>query len=105
MHVVDLAEGHVAALEKLDQVDGSRAWNLGTGVGTSVTQMIAAFESSTGRPIPYSVVPRREGDLPQSWADTTRAETELGWKAARGLAEMARDGWRWQSQNPNGFVG
>ncbi|GAA4485822.1 UDP-glucose 4-epimerase GalE [Microbacterium panaciterrae] len=105
IHVMDLAEGHVAALEQLPEVDGSRAWNLGTGSGTSVKQLIAAFAEASGRPIPSRVVPRRAGDLPRSWADTTRASVELGWKATRGIAEMARDGWRWQLQNPNGFAG
>ncbi|WP_353114332.1 UDP-glucose 4-epimerase GalE [Microbacterium sp.] len=103
IHVVDLAEGHVAALEKLATTEGARAWNLGTGTPTSVLQMIAAFEEASGRPIPYSVGPRRAGDLPQSWADTGRAEAELGWKATRDIADMARDGWRWQEQNPRGF--
>ncbi|MGB4136595.1 MAG: UDP-glucose 4-epimerase GalE [Microbacterium sp.] len=104
IHVVDLAEGHVAALEKLADVDGARAWNLGTGTPTSVLQLIAAFEDATGKPIPYTIAPRRAGDLPQSWADTTRAAEELGWTATRGIAEMAADGWRWQSQNPRGFA-
>ncbi|MGO4680947.1 UDP-glucose 4-epimerase GalE [Microbacterium sp. 2MCAF23] len=104
IHVVDLAQGHVAALERLAEVDGARAWNLGTGHGTSVKQLIAAFESAAGRTIPSVVVPRRDGDLPRSWADTTRAEAELGWKATRDIADMARDGWRWQQRNPNGFA-
>jgi UDP-glucose 4-epimerase len=104
IHVVDLAEGHVAALEKLSTVAGARAWNLGTGAGTSVKQMIAAFEAASGSPIPAVVRPRRAGDLPRSWADTSRAETELGWTASRGIDEMARDGWRWQSLNPRGFA-
>ncbi|MGN8026947.1 UDP-glucose 4-epimerase GalE [Microbacterium sp. 22242] len=104
IHVADLAEGHVAALEKLSAVEGARAWNLGTGAGTSVRQMIAAFEAASGHPIPAIVRPRREGDLPRSWADTTRAASELGWTASRSIADMARDGWRWQSQNPNGFA-
>lgn len=103
IHVVDLAEGHVAALEKLTTVTGAHAWNLGTGTPTSVLQMIRAFEEASGRPIPYTVTPRRAGDLPQSWADTTRARNELGWTATRDVDAMARDGWRWQSQNPHGF--
>ena len=103
IHVVDLAEGHVAALEKLESVDGSRAWNLGTGRATSVLQIIDAFEKASGQPIPYTVAPRRAGDLPQSWADTSRAAEELGWTASRNIEDMARDGWRWQQQNPRGF--
>ncbi|WP_298745130.1 UDP-glucose 4-epimerase GalE [uncultured Microbacterium sp.] len=104
IHVVDLAAGHVAALEKLADVTGARAWNLGTGRGTSVTQLLAAFEAATGRAIPAVVAPRRSGDVPRSWADTTRAEAELGWSPTRGVAEMARDAWRWQQQNPNGYA-
>lgn len=104
IHIVDLAEGHVAALEKLSEVDGARAWNLGTGASTSVKQLIAAFEAASGRQIAAVVAPRRPGDLPQSWADTTRANEELGWTATRDIATMARDGWRWQSRNPNGFA-
>jgi UDP-glucose 4-epimerase len=103
IHVVDLAEGHVAALEHLRTHDGIRAWNLGTGRATSVLELIAAFEKASGRPIPHRVLPRREGDLAQAWADTTRAEQELGWRAQRGIAEMAEDAWRWQSGNPQGY--
>ncbi|WP_336628954.1 MULTISPECIES: UDP-glucose 4-epimerase GalE [unclassified Microbacterium] len=103
IHVVDLAEGHVAALEHLRDHEGVRAWNLGTGRATSVLELIAAFEAASGRPIPSRVLPRRDGDLAQAWADTTRAAEELGWRASRGVAEMARDAWRWQSANPNGY--
>ena len=103
IHVVDLAEGHVAALEHLRTHEGVRAWNLGTGRATSVLELIAAFEKASGRPIPHRVLPRREGDLAQAWADTTRAEQELGWRARRGVAEMAEDAWRWQSGNPQGY--
>lgn len=103
IHVVDLAEGHVAALEHLRTHEGIRAWNLGTGRATSVLELIAAFENASGRPIPHRVLPRREGDLAQAWADTTRAEQELGWRARRGVAEMAEDAWRWQSGNPQGY--
>ncbi|GAB6857034.1 UDP-glucose 4-epimerase GalE [Microbacterium xylanilyticum] len=103
IHVVDLAEGHVAALEHLRTHDGVRAWNLGTGRATSVLELIAAFERASGRSIPHRVLPRREGDLAQAWADTTRAEKELGWRARRGIAEMAADTWRWQSANPRGY--
>ena len=103
IHVADLAEGHVAALEHLRTHEGVRAWNLGTGRATSVLELIGAFEKASGRPIPYRVLPRREGDLAQAWADTTRAEQELGWSARRGIAEMAEDAWRWQSRNPQGY--
>ncbi|MGN7861658.1 UDP-glucose 4-epimerase GalE [Microbacterium sp. 22303] len=103
IHVADLAEGHVAALEKIVSIEGARAWNLGTGQGTSVKQLIAAVESASGTRIPAVIAPRRAGDLPRSWADTSRAAAELGWRATRDIADMARDGWRWQSQNPRGF--
>ncbi|MGH3361817.1 MAG: UDP-glucose 4-epimerase GalE, partial [Nocardioides sp.] len=103
IHVLDLAEGHVAALEYLDTHEvRSRAWNLGTGTGTSVLEVIRAFEKASGVEIPYVVGPRRAGDLPAFWADATRAEEELGWVATRGIDEMCADLWRWQSQNPQG---
>lgn len=104
IHVVDLAEGHVAALDKLREPIGVRAWNLGTGRATSVFALIQAFEAACGKSIPYQVQPRRAGDLAQAWADTTRAETELGWRASRDIDAMARDAWRWQSQNPHGYA-
>lgn len=103
IHVVDLAAGHVAALEHLRTHEGVRAWNLGTGQGTSVLQLIAAFEKASGRPIPRRIQPRRGGDLAQTWADTTRAESELGWRAQRDIVDMAADTWRWQSANPQGY--
>ncbi len=104
IHVLDLAEGHVAALEYLAAHEvGSRAWNLGTGTGTSVLEVIRAFEKASGVEIPYIVGPRRAGDLPAFWADASRAEEELGWVATRGIDEMCADLWRWQSQNPQGF--
>ncbi|WP_068254501.1 UDP-glucose 4-epimerase GalE [Janibacter corallicola] len=107
LHVVDLAEGHVAALEYLsDHPDVvERAWNLGGGHGTSVLEMIAAFESASGRPIPHEVAPRRTGDLAAFWADASRAETELGWRAERSIEQMCADTWRWQSGNPQGYPG
>ena len=104
IHVVDLAAGHVAALEHLSSSDGgARAWNLGTGHGTSVFEVIAAFEKASGVKIPYTVGPRRPGDLPESYGDPARAEAELGWKATRSIDEMVTDLWRWQSHNPRGF--
>ncbi|MFN7989489.1 MAG: UDP-glucose 4-epimerase GalE [Thermoanaerobaculia bacterium] len=103
IHVVDLAAGHVKALGKLAEGPGTRVWNLGTGRGCSVLEVLRAFEKASGRTVPYRVVPRRAGDIAESWCDTTKAERELGWKAARGLDEMCADSWRWQERNPEGF--
>ncbi|MDR2257494.1 MAG: UDP-glucose 4-epimerase GalE [Arthrobacter sp.] len=103
IHVVDLAGGHVAALEALGDVRGSRAWNLGSGQGSSVLEVVRAFERAAGRPIPYVVAPRRDGDLPEFFADPTLARLELHWKTERGLDDMARDAWNWQSKNPFGY--
>ncbi len=105
IHVVDLAEGHVAALHHLrDHPDLSvRAWNLGTGQGTSVLEMVRAFERASGQTVPYEIGPRRPGDLATCYADPGRAEVELGWKAERGIDQMCADTWRWQSANPQGY--
>ncbi|GGM28295.1 UDP-glucose 4-epimerase GalE [Promicromonospora citrea] len=104
LHVTDLAAGHVAALEHLDDMaEPARAFNLGTGTGTSVLQLLKAFERAVGRELPYEVGPRRAGDLPAFWADPTRANTELGWHATRTIDDMCVDTWRWQSRNPDGF--
>jgi len=103
IHVDDLAEGHVAALGWVSEHTGVRAWNLGTGFPTSVLQLIRAFEDVTRTRIPYRIGPRRPGDLARAWADVSRAGSELGWHATRSVADMARDAWRWQSRNPNGF--
>jgi UDP-glucose 4-epimerase len=103
IHVVDLAQGHVRAVQKLAEGPGVRVWNLGTGQGYSVLDMARAFEQASGRPVPYRIAPRRAGDIAQCWADPARAERELGWKATRGLAEMCEDTWRWQAQNPEGY--
>jgi len=103
IHVVDLALGHVKAVEKLAAGAGVRVWNLGTGCGYSVLEMAKAFEQASGRAVPYKIAPRRAGDIAQCWADPARAERELGWKAQRGLDEMCEDAWRWQSMNPQGF--
>ena len=105
IHVVDLAQGHVKAVEKLLEEPGVKVWNLGTGQGYSVVDMAKAFEEASGRPVPYRFAPRRAGDIAQCWADPAKAERELGWKAQRGLAEMCEDAWRWQSMNPNGYEG
>lgn len=104
IHVEDLAAGHVAAMSWIAANSGVRTWNLGTGIPTSVLQLIRAFEEASQRPIPYRVGPRRAGDLPRAWADATRANRELGWFATRSVADMARDSWRWQAQNPSGFA-
>lgn len=103
IHVVDLAEGHLKALEALNARTGPHVWNLGTGQGYSVLEMIRAFEAASGKSIPYRTAPRRPGDIATCYADPTKAERELGWKARRGLDQMMQDAWRWQSMNPNGF--
>lgn len=109
IHVVDLAEGHVAAL-KLFGEDGKtncglRIYNLGTGVGYSVLDMVKAFGKAVGRPIPYEIVDRRPGDVPACYADCSKAKKELHWEAKKTLDDMCADSWRWQSQNPNGYEG
>jgi len=103
IHVVDLATGHVKALEKLTENPGVFICNLGTGHGSSVLDMIKAFEKATGISIPYEIAPRRPGDAAICYADPSRAENELGWNAERNLEDMCRDAWRWQSQNPEGY--
>jgi UDP-glucose 4-epimerase len=103
IHVVDLALGHLKALEKLSTNPGSVIYNLGTGRGYSVFEVLRAFETARGAPIPYQVEGRRPGDLPVSFADPTKAQHELGWKAERDLIEMCADTWQWQSKNPNGY--
>ena len=103
IHVVDLAKGHVCAIDKLRSGCGLKAWNLGVGNGTSVLQMVAAFEKAAGLTIPYELVDRRPGDIAECWADASLAEKELGWKTEKSLDEMMADTWRWQSSNPNGY--
>jgi UDP-glucose 4-epimerase len=104
IHVVDLARGHVAALQGLEKSGaGCRPYNLGTGCGYSVLQMIKAFEQASGRPVPYKIVARRPGDIASCYADANKAKQELGWEAEYGLERMMVDTWRWQSQNPNGY--
>ena len=104
LHVVDLAQGHLAALDALDGAgDGSRAFNLGTGTGTTVLEMIAAASEAVARPLPYEIVARRPGDAVEVYADPSLAQAELGWKASRSVAEMCRDHWLWQSTHPYGF--
>jgi UDP-glucose 4-epimerase len=104
IHVVDLAKGHIKALEKLEKNHiGVREYNLGTGNGYSVLQMIKAFSKACGREIPYKITDRRPGDIAECFARPDRAEKELGWKAEKSLDEMCADSWRWQSQNPEGY--
>jgi UDP-glucose 4-epimerase len=103
IHVVDLAIGHVKALEKVMNTTGIEAYNLGTGRGYSVLELVSAFEKVTGIKIPYKIVGRRPGDVAICYADPTKAKEELGWVATRGIEEMCRDAWRWQSNNPNGY--
>ncbi len=104
IHVVDLAIGHLKALEKLDNSDsGVFIYNLGTGKGSSVLEMIKAFEVASGKPVPYKIQDRRPGDIAECYANPAKAEQELGWKAERGIKEMCEDGWRWQSNNPSGY--
>jgi UDP-glucose 4-epimerase len=103
IHVMDLAAGHERALERLRTHGGVLTYNLGTGRGYSVLEMIAAFERASGRRVPYRFGPRRPGDVAACWADVTRAREELGWQATRGLDAMCADAWRWQSANPTGY--
>ena len=104
IHVEDLAAGHVAALEKLATTDVAvNTWNLGSGRGTSVLELLHAFEKAVGHELPYEVVARRPGDVATSYADPAKANEELGWKTVKTVEEMCADTWRWQSQNPNGF--
>lgn len=103
IHVVDLALGHLKALEILDSNPGVVAYNLGTGRGYSVLEMIQAFEQACGKVIPYKIVERRPGDVATSYADPSKANRELGWSTQRGIQEMCEDVWRWQSRNPDGY--
>ena len=103
IHVVDLVKGHLRALDKLKTNPGLIVYNLGTGRGYSVLEMIKAFEAASGKKIPYKIAGRRPGDIATCFADPSKAKAELGWTAARGIKEMCADVWRWQSQNPEGF--
>ena len=103
IHVVDLSIGHVKALKKLDEGPGVRIYNLGTGRGYSVLEVIEAFKKASGKEIPYQIVERRPGDVATSYADPTFAKEELGWEASLDIDDMCRDGWKWQSNNPNGY--
>jgi UDP-glucose 4-epimerase len=103
IHVVDLAEGHIKALEKLEQRPGLVTYNLGTGRGYSVLEVLHAFEQACGKTLAYQVMARRPGDVPTSFADPTKAYQKLGWQAKRGIDDMCADTWRWQSKNPHGY--
>jgi UDP-glucose 4-epimerase len=105
IHVVDLAKGHLAALQALDALEGAVPINLGTGQGYSVLDVVAAFERASGRPVPYCVGPRRPGDVAACFADPDQAKKILGWSAENDLETMCRDSWRWQSCNPMGYNG
>lgn len=103
IHVVDLAKGHIKALEKLEEKPGVVTYNLGTGKGSSVLDMVKAFAKASGVEIPYSIEPRRPGDAASCYADPAKAEHELGWKVELDIDRMCEDTWRWQSNNPNGY--
>ena len=103
IHVVDLAAGHVAALKWMDGKQGCEIFNLGTGTGTSVLEIINAFSAACGHEVPYVIDPRRPGDVTANYADCSKAETEMGWKAQYDISDMCRDSWCWQSHNPNGY--
>jgi UDP-glucose 4-epimerase len=103
IHVVDLALGHLRALERLQQAPQCLTVNLGTGVGYSVLDMVRAFEQASGKPVPVQFAPRRAGDIASCYADPALALALLGWRAQRDLATMCADAWRWQNLNPNGY--
>lgn len=103
IHVVDLAIGHVKALKKIEEGAGLCIYNLGTGVGYSVLDIVKNFEKASGVTIPYVIKGRRAGDIATCYADASKAEKELGWKAERDVLEMCEDSWRWQKNNPNGY--
>lgn len=103
IHVVDLAVGHVKALKKITDKAGVTIYNLGTGIGYSVLDVVKAYEKACGKAINYEIKPRRAGDIATCYADASKAKNELGWEAERGIDEMCEDSWRWQSQNPDGY--
>lgn len=103
IHVVDLSDAHVKAIQTISQLKGVTTLNLGTGKGYSVLDMVKAFEKGSGKAVPYEIVERRPGDIAECWADPSKAKEVLGWQATKGLDEMIADTWRWQSQNPYGF--
>jgi len=103
IHVVDLARGHIKALEKLSQNPGLVTYNLGTGKGYSVIEMLHAFEKACGHNIAYNIVSRRQGDIAECYADPSFAKQEIDWEATHNLEDMMRDAWNWQSKNPDGY--
>lgn len=103
IHVVDLALGHVKALKKIEDKEGVSIYNLGTGIGYSVLDVVKAYEAASGKTIKYEIKPRRPGDIASCYADPAKAKRELDWVAERGIEEMCKDSWRWQSQNPDGY--
>jgi UDP-glucose 4-epimerase len=103
IHVMDLADGHVAAMQQLANKPGVHIYNLGAGVGSSVLDVVNAFSKACGKPVSYHFAPRRDGDLPAYWADATKADKELNWRVTRTLDEMAQDTWHWQSRHPQGY--
>ena len=104
IHVVDLAQAHIAAVEQMNNLQPFEVINIGTGEGLSVLQMVKEFEIQSGTTVKYQIGPRRPGDAPAVWADATKATNKIGFKAARGIREMCQDTWCWQSQNPNGYT-
>ena len=105
IHVTDLAKGHLAALRRLEPGSGVSIYNLGTGTGYSVLDVLHAYERACGKPLPYVMRPRRPGDVAECWCDASKAARELGWRAEKGLDEMCADAWCWQSMNPEGYDG
>jgi UDP-glucose 4-epimerase len=103
IHVVDLAGGHLKALEKLEKLPGCVEYNLGTGKGYSVLEVVKAFEKASNKKVPYKIVDRRPGDIAACYANPELAKKELGWQAKYGIEKMCEDSWHWQSQNPNGY--
>jgi UDP-glucose 4-epimerase len=103
IHVVDLAKGHLKAIEKVIKTNGVEAYNLGTGIGYSVLGIIEAFKKASNCKVPYRIVDRRPGDVAECYADARKAKTDLGWTAEKGIEEMCQDSWRWQQKNPNGY--
>ena len=103
IHVVDLAKGHVKALKKFEEKPEVRIYNLGTGIGYSVLDVLHAYEEACGKTLPYDIKPRRAGDIATCYCDATKAKEELGWAAEKGIKEMCADSWKWQSMNPDGY--
>ena len=103
IHVVDLADGHVKAIKKIEENPGLKIYNLGTGKGYSVLDVINNVSKAVGKEIPYVIAPRRAGDIAECYSDATLAKEELGWEAKNGIKEMCEDSWNWQKKNPNGY--